>query len=242
MKAFCLISHYPQECWMKFLNNFIFYDVFIIVDDNSKNYKELYGNIYHNIHFIQIDNDEYQNHCFIDKDFPNEKLSGWHKALYFFSKINNFYEYVWFCEDDVFFYEENTINNIDEKFTYSDLLSSPLDINETGSVDHWHWYKINLNFSPPFYKGMMCCVRMSHKLLQNILNYANVNKSLFYIEAMFPTVAKNNNLVCNTPDEMKTIHFRKDYRIIDINKTCIFHPIKKFELHEPLRECLDKKI
>ena len=57
--AVCLIAHYPREVWMEFLNKFIFYDIYMIVDDNSEDYTELYSKKYPNIKFIQINNKNY---------------------------------------------------------------------------------------------------------------------------------------------------------------------------------------
>lgn len=241
-KAICLISHYPNNVWIDFLKNFELYDIYIIVDDNSINYQEKYShNSYKNIFFIQIYNNEHINNGYCDRDFPNEKLSGWHKALYFFSKLNNTYEHVWFFEDDVFFYSEKTINDIDKIYPYSDLLSSPLSINSNGSKDFWHWYKININLEPPYYNGMVCAVRMSNKLLTHISNYVDNNKSLFYIEALFPTLAKYNILKCDIPIEMEYIYFRHNFRMTDMTCNYIYHPLKNISLHDPLRTILSAK-
>ena len=238
--AFCLIAHYPRKSWLQFLKTFVYYDVYMIVDDNSENYQKLYGEKYPNIQFIQIDNNEYKNAHFIDEDFPKETISGWHKALYYFSTINITYDNVWFFEDDVFLYKENTLFKIDLQYPHSDLISAPLEANMEGLTTDWHWYKVTVNYPAPWYKGMMCTVRMSAQLLRYIREYAYKNKSLFFIEAMFPTIAKQHVLVCDSPDELQHIYYRHEFQLIDIKKTHLYHPMKEYDLHELLRTRMAK--
>ena len=213
----------------------------MIVDDNSEDYTELYSKKYPNIKFIQINNKNYTEHHFIDHDFLNEKIMGWHKSLYYFSTLNTIYEQVWFFEDDVFFYNESSLQMIDVQYPQSHLLSNKLDINTTGEKNYWHWYKITIHHPPPYYNGMMCCVRMSRELLYHIREYATENKSLFFIEAMFPTLAKHHGLICDCPDELKHIYYRHIFQIKDIDKTHVYHPMKDYELHGLLREQLKNK-
>jgi hypothetical protein len=236
--AICLIAHYPREVWLDFLITFTFYDIYMIVDDNSADYQELYGKKYPNIWFIQIANDKYKNAHFIDQDFPNEIVMGWHKSLYYFSTVNINYDQVWFFEDDVFFYSESTLRQIDVQYPISHLLSNNLTVNLTGEKNEWHWYKINIHPPPPYYNGMMCCVRMSRELLDHIREYATEHKSLFFIEAMFPTLAKHYGLTCDSPDELTTVYYRHDFRKKDIDKSHVYHPMKNYELHGLLREQL----
>jgi len=242
-QAFCLIAHYPRESWMNFLKTFTYYNVYMIVDDNSENYQSRYAEEYPNICFIQIDNEEYTNAHFIDQDFSKETISGWHKALYYFSTLNTTFDNVWFFEDDVFIYNENTLLKIDIQYIQSDLISAPLEANVAalrGTTD-WHWYKVTVNYPPPWYKGMMCAVRMSFHLLRCIREYADKHKSLFFIEAMFPTVAKQNGLTCVSPSELENIHYRHDFQLIDIKKTHLYHPMKEYGLHPMLRTRMSKK-
>ena len=51
--AVCVLCKVPNEEWLRFLNNFNKYDVFIIIDDNSATYTE-YSEKYKNINIIQI--------------------------------------------------------------------------------------------------------------------------------------------------------------------------------------------
>ena len=82
---------------------------------------------------------------------------------------------------------------------------------------------------------MVCCVRMSNKMLKCIYDYANKNKNLFFLEALFPTIAIKNDLIYDTPIEFNEIHYRKDFNITDINKNNLYHPIKNLEEHITFR-------
>ena len=65
-------------------------------------------------------------------DWIKKDITAWEKALYYFCKIEVEHEYVWFIEDDVFFYNEDTLFNIDYKYSNSDLLSNVYNENKTG--------------------------------------------------------------------------------------------------------------
>ena len=54
-------------------------------------------------------------------------ISGWDKALYYFG-TKNIFDYIWFIEDDVYFYNENTLQQLDNQYK-DDLLSNQYSIN-----------------------------------------------------------------------------------------------------------------
>jgi len=229
----CLITFRPQEIWCKFLNQFKNYNIFIIVDDNNFNLSNFINN-YKNITFIQIEDSKCKLNGFIDINFTLHKLiTGWEKALYYFAveyQYNN-HKFIWFMEDDVFFYNENTIIQIDQQYINDDLLSSNYRINNDGNKNTWHWNRINIEYNPPYYEGMMCVVRFSNNMLKCILEYAKKNKTLYFMEALFPTTAIKNNLKYNTPIEFTNIHYRYNFEKKDINKTNLYHPVKDLNNH-----------
>jgi hypothetical protein len=49
-------------------------------------------------------------------------------------------------------------------------------IPKNGDKNTWVWRRINIQYSPPYYKGMMCAARFSAKMMNCINNYANENK------------------------------------------------------------------
>ena len=241
MYCICLICLNPNNIWIEFLSTFTKYDIVIIIDDNSIDYKIKYNN-YTNIKFIQIENEECNKNGFINMNFCiNKKISGWDKAIFYFANINTTYNNVWFIEDDVFLYDENTLLNIDTKYNDSDLLTSIYKENSTGHKNDWHWEKINIKLSPPYYYAMVCATRISKTLLSKIKDYATEYKTLFFLEALFPTLCKSNNLQYDIPDELHTIIYRKIYTIEDINKINLYHPVKDKTKHKLYRNKLDEK-
>ena len=85
---------------------------------------------------------------------------------------------------------------------------------------------------------------MSNKLLQCIRWYATKYKSLFFLEALFPTLISHFKLSYVQPVELTTVTYRdpffedldnikeEDQKRID---THIFHPMKDINKHKQLR-------
>ena len=117
-----------------------------------------------------------------------KRISGWDKALLFFSVIiPNMYKQVWFIEDDVFFLEEKVLTNLDEKYESQDLLANcDFKSQTTNNINEfpWLWFYIDIKLAYPHYSGMMCITRMSKRLLQGIRWYATRYKTLFFLEKL----------------------------------------------------------
>jgi hypothetical protein len=234
-KALCLITFNPNEIYLDFLNKFINYDIYVIIDDNENNCSE-YKTEYNKINFIQINNIDCSNSGFINTSSItiNKEITGWDKALYYFSNTNCIYDYVWFLEDDVYFYDETTLNNIDDKYNEEDILCNSSF--EEAKLDEWLWNRIEINFPSPYYCGMMCITRFSKNMIQSINDYAKNNNTLFFLEALYPTIAVKNNLkYCINPIEFLTITHRNVFEIDSLNKINLYHPIKKIESHTEAR-------
>jgi hypothetical protein len=230
--ALCLITYKPKPEWIEFLSTIDTYDIYIIVDDNSKTYSSKHTNI----HFIQIDNEECRKHGFQNMNyFIGKEISGWDKALYYFSQVNTSYSQVWFLEDDVFFYNAKTLQEIDSSYDDTfDLVCPTFMGNHT---DPWpHWSTIQIAFPPPYSFGMVCACRVSNKLLSVIRDYAKQEHTLFFLEALFPTLATRTSMRIGHPKEMETIVFRHDYSIHEITKHNIYHPVKDIRLHTVFRK------
>jgi hypothetical protein len=235
-----LITLKPNEIMLSFLNDFKKYNIYIIIDDNSVNYG--YLNLkYKNIKIIQISNKLCIDSGFINVNTLGKELTrgfGWDKALYYFS-INKQFEYVWFIEEDVFFNNEETLLNIDAKYLNYDLLCN-CSFHES-KLNEWMWNRIKINLPYPYYSGMMCACRMSVKMIDCLKLYADKNKTLFFLEAAFPTIAKFNNLLCCRPDELATVTYRTVWTINDFNTKNVYHPVKKIHDHTILRKILKNK-
>lgn len=231
MKAICLITFTPNKIWCDFLNLFNNYKIFIVVDNNNFHLHDFKNN-YKNINFIQISDKKCKLNGYINTNFMLKKIiSGWDKALYYFAVEDNNYDFIWFMEDDVFFYNEDTIVNIDNQYINDDLLSNYYCENSDGNKNSWHWRIINIQYPPPYYSGMMCAVRFSNNMIKYINNYAKNYNTLFFLEALFPTIAIKNKLKYNTPNEFNNICYRCIFEEKNINITNLYHPVKDLNQH-----------
>jgi len=232
MNILCLISKNPEKRWCEFLNKFNNYKIYIIVEDNDFDLSE-FNNDYKNINFIKIDDEKCNSNGYINTDCESDKLvNAWDKALYYFGVENKNYEFIWILEDDVFFHEENTLIEIDKQYSDEDLLSNLYYPNTDNTHENlWNWDNININYNEPYYSGYMNSVRVSNKMIKCINYYATKNNKLFYINALFPTIAIKNNLKYITPTELSNVKQIKNYEKSDINNKNIYHPEIQLNMH-----------
>lgn len=240
MNALAIICRTPVESLCAFYNTFeTYYEVFMIMDDEQFNYDHL-AKLYTNITFIRIEKSDCLEKHFKYTNYStnNKEVSGWDKALYYFTYVRSGYPHVWFLEDDVFVYDANTLLNIDKKYGPYDLLSNT--VYKEANLDEWMWNSIQIEFPPPYYCGMCCATRMSSNMLASINTYGQRYKTLFFLEACFPTIAKYFNLrLIDSPEEFKTVTFNRQWDFPkDFNKACIFHPIKNPDHHHMIRNHL----
>jgi hypothetical protein len=236
--ALCLITYKPDEKreYLKFLNTFEHFDIYVIIDDNSTNYEDIKKQ-FTKINFIQIGDDVCMNSGFINLSYITLKkhITGWDKAIYYFTKIKNDYLNVWFLEDDVYFYSENTLLKIDDKYENEDILCNSSF--KEAKLDEWLWKYIYIEFEPPYFCGMMCCIRLSKKYMDCISNYIEKNKTMFFLEAFFPSLAKHYRLkFIENPIEFLTVTHRNTVpNHNDINLDYLYHPVKDLRLHNLYR-------
>ena len=227
MNAICLITFRPNKIWCDFLDAFSNYKIFIIVDDNHFDLSDF---LYENIVFVKVEYEKCILNGYINSNFTLKKIiSGWDKALYYFGIEETDYDFVWFLEDDVFFYNENTIIQIDKQYTSEDLLSNIFK--ESANKNEWHWDKIDIEYPPPYYYGMMCIVRFSRKMISCINDYAYKNNVLFFLESLFPTIVIKNGLIYANPNEFNHIFHKYNFGDKDIDKDNLYHPVKRLEQH-----------
>lgn len=232
----CLVTLRPNHIYCEFLNSFTRYKVFVIVDDNDFDLTD-FRNKYKNLTFIQIENKKCEDTGYRKTCMLNKEVTGWSKALYYFGVHTTMHEQIWFMEDDVFFYNEDTLLKLDTKYTDDDLLSrDDFKINKDGKNTDWHWPNIKINLEPPYHSSMMCCVRVSRNLMNHIHGYATQHNTLFFIEPLFPTIAMKNNMKHSMPNELNTIHWQHDFKQEDIDVKGIYHPVKDMNKHVEFRE------
>lgn len=244
LRALCLVTFQPNEIWCDFLDKFVVYSVFVVVDDNSFDLTE-WEEKYRNIKFVQVDEQLCENAGFVDVNYTlRKRISGWDKALYYFcmkeiKKELNF-DFVWMLEDDVFLSNESTLLSIDNIYVDDDLLSRKSEENSDGNQETWLWKKIletGIHFDRPYYHGLMCAVRFSRHMFNSIAAYASDNHKLVFLEVLFPTLANKNKLKYSTPPEFNMIHYRHDFTKEQVQDTSLlYHPVKNINHHLLFRQ------
>ena len=204
---------------MNFLKTFTRYDVVVIADDNGARHPGC----------VQVSDAACAAAGFSDMNFTiGKKVSGWEKALFYLSQKN--YERVWFLEEDVFVQDEAALLAMDRKYA-GDLLCNTISANAGDKTD-WHWPLIQIRTPPPYFCAMCCAVRVSRRLLQRIAAYARVYKTLFFLEALFPTLCAG--LVAQSPPELANITYRNEFDQVD--RRFLYHPVKQLEKHVEFRK------
>jgi len=246
MDIICLVCREPHPVWVEFLKNFNLYEVYIVLNNNDFIIPEYY--LQNNkIKFIKIDDNicystgfNHANRCKTLTSFP--EITAWDKALYYFTctppiNYSTSTGNIWFIEDDCFFINENTIKNIDNKYINSqcDLLVKNNNINYDESPEGWHWDSINNLISAPRSWSYIQTCRLSKRLLEKIKNYALQNKRLIMIEAMFNTLALQNNFIIKCPIELSKLELKTYDTILNINEIYIYHAIKNMSRQKELR-------
>jgi len=244
--ALAVLCLKPPKVWLDFLATFTRYDVYLIIDDNAETYSEHYAKEYPTIHFIQIDSEKCENAFFTNMNLLFGKpVTAWEKAIYYFHFKNTSYDSVWYLEDDVFIYSESTLLSIDSQYPTSDLLTAEYETVDEAQYKTSPWWnpkRVQIPaFEPPYSNAMVCGVRISTTLLSVINEYAQQNHTLFFLEAMFPSLAKRYNLVYHTPSEMKSILYRRDWTVEELSTTNIYHPIKDLQQQLEFRISLSDK-
>ncbi len=163
--------------------------------------------------------------------FDEKPVTGWEKAVYYFANQTS---KVWFIEDDVYFYDELTLTEIVKKYPESNLLTNRCFIK--GEEEWVHWQETTIKLEEPHFKAMVCACRLSKTLLELIKTYAQKHKSLFFLEALFPTLAKQNNLLYDTPPEFEPVKYNDPIKKTD--KTRLYHPVKDMVKQQKFR-CAD---
>ncbi len=255
-KAVCVISKEYDKDWIEFLNTFEEYDVYFIIDNNEVHYND--NKDFSKTNLIQIQNLQCKSNGFMGlvslfRDRFKE-VSGWDKALYYFTTINTKYDYVWFLETDVYFYSEYTLIQIDNECQTEDLLAHGISEHkittaETSFPSVWHWPSIFRNHSnvlgTPYYHCLPCHTRMSKSLLLKIKEYASKYKSLYFLEAFFPSLCVHNNMTYNNllsfnplSRPCEELQYDIKQRMFTTHKNSFFHPIKNTKEHTERRKLL----
>ena len=237
------LTYKPNPCLLNFLPKLKSsnYDIYLVIDDNSQKYLKI-----KNIEILQIEdsvciNSGYYN-TFYDVPLTNltaeqSKCTAIDKAFYYFCLNSDKYDYVWIIEDDVLITSLKSILLLDRKYIGYDLLTSKNEINTNGALD-WLWPLAKKNFNLPWASSMMNIFRLSKKYVELIKDYVNKNHRLEFPETFYNTFAIHNNLKLDTPKELSTCLWRKDWNPVDFKRNYFYHPVKNFIKHEEYRNNL----
>lgn len=233
-KAICLLcaSYCPE--FLDYANSvyshYTDYDVYVCIDKTqtvSSDYKK-----YNHLNFLLIDSQPCE-----EKGFKGsvlyflDRACSRDKALYYFSMVNQTYDFVWFVEDDVYFKDPNNIRYLDQRHSSdTDLLVREHRIKYSKEVLDWHWKHVNGKIDLPWASSMICIVRLSKKMLEAIADYATKNGHLFLDEALFNTLCVHYQLKVESPPEFEHITYVPELlpAMNDRRDDYFYHPMKEF--------------
>lgn len=178
------------------------------------------------------------------------KPVAWDKALYYFTKVDAAYDFVWFIEDDVF------IPSLDAFWhLHNAMLDQDADLAINSNVpnhdggNHWHWGRARGRLDLPWYKSMACATGMSRRLLTLIADHAAAKGRLEFLEFFFNTLTMHNNLTLVNPPELGTIGYRREWTCEEVLDRPMnwFHPVKQkagpgFSSREYLSKCMSERV
>lgn len=156
----------------------------------------------------------------------------WCAALFYARNLDTF---CWFLEEDVFMCGPESMQKIDASCPSADLVCAS---HSPPSEDWPHRKEWNEHRPfPEIYMSMVCACRMSPRLLTEIQKFAQSNGRLYFLEYFFNSLCNQLGLLVETPPELQTVVWKKDYLESEIhaNPLFIYHPIKDISLHEKLR-------
>lgn len=216
------------------------YDIYICIDNNDAIIPDYNAD---KINVIRISNDESKLNGFTGCVlYCLNRPCARDKALYYFCKHKMNYDYVWFVEEDVFIPDKDTIKNLDQKYIHGDLLCESCHIKKSKNhrAQYWdHWSRLADKVDYPWAHSMICAVRVSKLLLKFVSEFVTQNKFLLFDEALFNTLALQNNLKIINPKELSTIKYSTCDFIItkyNFNRSYLYHPIKNISIHKKIRE------
>lgn len=198
----------------------------VIVIDTNEDYSQ-----YTSLETYQVSDKECIENGFFNSFagsvIPKNPIA-WDKAIYYLSKTN--FEKAIIIEEDCLVLNPK----IFLKFFKAEFdLLSPQHSKRIGKSLDWHWRSIEQAIAPPHFYSMVCCIGVSKKLIDKVVEHKNKIGSLFYAESMFSTIAEQNNLIVKTPKELSSIVAMGNWNqsFFKIFKNNIFHPVKNIEKH-----------
>lgn len=231
--AFALLTRYPADEWLQFLEEIADetnIHIFVFTDTP-------FAGSTRKVKVIHYDDKECSNNGYkgaVSCVIPKLVIS-WDKAIYHFCKADDTYDFVWFVEDDVFIPSVKSVKLLTEKCAgICDLAIASNIQNDTGELTSWCWWKMAVGaFELPWYHSMACAMGASKKLLQTSKEYIETHRNIPYHEFFFNTLAMQNGLVVCNPEELSTILWTPegDVDISQHDESKWYHSVKDISSH-----------
>jgi hypothetical protein len=152
--------------------------------------------------------------------------NSWDKAIFYFSAIDQHYDFVWLIEDDVYISSVSTFMAVHEQslncstdLTVREAIKHPIDLRK----------RYMAHTVQPWYRSLVVAVGVSKRLLFLIRTFVEKYDVLEYVEFMFTTIAKQNNLTIFHPIQFQSLlspgSKHPCYDFITDNDSW-YHPIK----------------
>lgn len=240
-----VLCRFPNKIWFDFLETFRnCFTVYVVIDDNSVDYHTTEFGKYEKVQILQVEDSVCREAGYTKSSVNMPKSEcAWDKALYFscLTLSSEFFDHVWFIEEDVFFHSDQTLVDLDEQFKESDLICNQVTSKaEEPTTRSWKWWKEILeatgNENYTLYRGMMCGCRVSRKVLHEIGEFVKRKQKLFFIEALFPTITHSIHGTVTFPLELSNIIYQYHWNLTNIiSKRHLFHPVKDIKSHQYFR-------
>jgi hypothetical protein len=241
--AVVFLTTVPHDGTIRFaqqIKTLLGHDVYIIIDQNKYD-----PNTSLDVIYIKIKEDLCEQMGYINSNIGDnithirKNPIAMDKFLLFFCENALPYDFVWVFEEDVFIPSLDAFQQLDTKYSKYDLVT-PNNFLKTDNALDWHWRHIIDKIEPPYYYSMVAAMGLSKKMLNCIRQYVIKNKTLFYIEAMFNTLAMHNKLKVIDPLELKSIVWMGEWGLDEflLLPNSLFHPLKSLGEHQILRDAI----
>lgn len=179
----------------------------------------------------------YTNELMKQKGFTNlhskHDITSWDKAIYHLSLHHHNYKYFWIIEDDTYLNKITFTNFINSyKSNYADLLLFGWYKEQTKHPwFHWHLKENQRYFKLQDRKGSINqFVRISDKLLKNVLEFRHTHKKFCFHELLFASLVsekKLNHEIINHDNVHLSALEKQDTESMK-NNYIVYHPYKQW--------------
>lgn len=213
----------------QFLNEHLQINVKMIIDNNEIDYSQLYHNeIYQVSDQKCIESGFINSFSGLTDALIKKNPIAFDKAIYFLSELQFGKAYI--IEEDCLIMNPKIL--LYYFCTEWDLLV-PQHTQRLGSFPDWHWSSIEKCIDAPYFYSMVCCIGVSRKMIDKVLEHKEKIGSLFYAEAMLNTIAHQQNLIVKTAKQFSSVVAMGDWNEWHFRNypNNIFHPVKNIEKH-----------